>query len=434
MHLVTLPILFVALIALQFTASFSLFSLCNFSFDGLDRACRRKVGRTAFITRILDRQPQAVLTCGIVLILLLITSSSIAVLIVQELARTGEGSMHTVEVAVLLAGLICVQIVSLLLSRALAEVHSERWLAVMFPWLDRVTLLMSPLLGFAGLLTRFVQRFDNSATGSRFDIPPLVRGIFSSLAGTNHDLSSLLKTRDLVQRVIALSKSDAADIMTTRDAIVSLVDSVNPDEARRILLESGYSRIPVLGQTPDDVLGILHAKDLLGRPANSQLHTETLASLCRKPLFVPEITALDTLLATMQRQQVHMAIVLDEYGGVSGLVTTEDILEEIVGEIADEFDRASDDGITLVSDRCWLVDGRVHVDELNERLGLNLPNDEDFDTIAGYVYMRTGRIPRDQETLELDALRFTIGMTDAYRIESIRIEQPDQNLDNRRST
>ena len=137
---------------------------------------------------------------------------------------------------------------------------------------------------------------------------------------------------------------------------------------------------------------------------------------------MPETTGIDTLLETLKREQVHLAVVLDEYGGVAGLVTLEDILEEIVGEIEDEYDVGGGDLVKTIGPTMIEVDARAHIDDLNERFGYGLPEDEDYDTLGGFVITRLGRIPVSGETLEWGRWRFSIESADKRRVRRLRVE------------
>jgi CBS domain containing-hemolysin-like protein len=195
--------------------------------------------------------------------------------------------------------------------------------------------------------------------------------------------------------------------MTPRIDIFSISVNLSLEEARRELLEAGHSRIPVVDSSPDDIVGILYARDLLecfshdGQP-------RSLRSILREPFYVPETTTVDALLERMKRERLHMAIVLDEYGGVAGLVTLEDILEEIVGDIADEFDDVEAASVRHIDPHTIEVDARTHLDELNELFDLDLPEEADFDTVGGFVFNELGRIPQKGETVIWNSLKITI--------------------------
>ena len=218
--------------------------------------------------------------------------------------------------------------------------------------------------------------------------------------------------------------------MTPRTEMMCVAADCTLEEARVSLIEAGHSRMPVIGDSTDDVLGILYAKDLLKalEPHRTGEPIAVLRDIIRDPLYVPLTTPIPALLELMKRQKVHIAIVNDEYGGVSGLVTMEDILEEIVGEIADEYDEddQSEDDIRTVSPSIIETEGRVRLDELNRRFDYGLPPSDDFDTIGGFAFSHIGRMPSAGETLDWERLRLTILEADARRIQRVRIELLDE--------
>ena len=191
------------------------------------------------------------------------------------------------------------------------------------------------------------------------------------------------------------------------------------------VIESGHTRVPVYDKTRDDIVGILYSKDLLPELAKGPDEPRRpLAELLRKPLFVPETKPVDDLLQWFQKSRTHIAVVLDEYGGVSGLVTIEDVLEEIVGEIDDEYDQESEDEIRKIDDDTCEALGRAHVDEINEAMGFDLPENEDFDTIGGFVFAEFGRVPAVGESITWqDAVRVTVLEASRRRVNRVRLER-----------
>jgi len=229
--------------------------------------------------------------------------------------------------------------------------------------------------------------------------------------------------KEMIEGVIEFKKADVTEIMTPRTDIVSIEADALADEARQRVAESGHSRLPVTENGIDSIVGVLYAKDLLlqgtGGGRDEPQHAR---NLMRPPLFVPETKRLDELLSGFRRAKVHMAIVLDEYGGTAGLVTVEDIVEEIFGEIVDEYEQVPPQPIRRIADRMFEVEARVHIDELNDDLSLHLPEDEDYETIGGFVLSRLGRIPKAGEVLERDGLRITVLEAEAMRITRLRLE------------
>lgn len=234
--------------------------------------------------------------------------------------------------------------------------------------------------------------------------------------------------REMIEGVIELGDVEVSQIMTPRTDMVSLPLSRSWDEVIEFAIQAEHTRIPVYNKTRDDIVGILFVKDLLpelAKPAGQRV--QPWSSLLREPYFVPENKPVDDLLQEFQATRHHMAIVLDEYGGVSGLVSLEDVLEEIVGEIVDEYDADLVEGIHEVGQGVAEALGRVHVDELNDRLGIHLPEDRDFDTIGGLVFSELGHVPAPGEQVEYDGVRITVLEATTRRVERVRIERKDQS-------
>jgi len=231
--------------------------------------------------------------------------------------------------------------------------------------------------------------------------------------------------REMIEGVIDLGDADVAEIMTPRTDMHVLHVDAPWDEMLNYVIEMGHTRVPVYEKNRDDIIGILYSKDLLPVLAKGS-DRPPLRKLLRKPHFVPETKAVDDLLEEFQQKRNHMAVVLDEYGGVSGLVTIEDVLEEIVGEIVDEYDEELVEEISRIDESSIEALGRAHVDEINEMLGLDLPDNDDFDTIGGFVFTELGRIPSNGETVEWnDKVRITVLEATPRRIERVRIELID---------
>jgi magnesium and cobalt transporter len=258
------------------------------------------------------------------------------------------------------------------------------------------------------------------------------RGLFSRLMGEDETEEpkkgdeaarggpeAQAERREMIKGVQELSQTTVREVMLPRiDALFFPLD-MNRDELLETVSSCGHSRIPVYRDNVDNVVGVLYAKDLLRVLVKGG--DFELADLVRKPFFVPETKRIDSLLREFKRRRVHMAIVVDEYGGVSGIVCLEDIIEEIVGEIQDEFDNEKEDIIPL-SDGIWICDARADLDDLNEELGLSLPS-ESFETLGGYLFDLFGRIPVRTEKIEKDGIRFTVQDMDGNRIISVKVQR-----------
>lgn len=235
--------------------------------------------------------------------------------------------------------------------------------------------------------------------------------------------------REMIEGVIELGDADVSEIMTPRTDMHMVSVDMPWDEMVADVIESAHTRIPVFDKNRDDVIGVLYSKDLLPELAtgNAELRTP-IRDLLRPAVFVPETKALDDLLQMFQQMRTHIAVVLDEYGGVAGLVTIEDVLEEIVGEIVDEYDEELAVEIERIDDDTCEALGRTHVDEINEAMHMELPDDGDFDTIGGFVFTELGRIPKPGEKLVWQE-KVCIRVLEASkrRIERVRIERLDSN-------
>ncbi len=231
-------------------------------------------------------------------------------------------------------------------------------------------------------------------------------------------------TAEMIENVVEFTSTDVGEVMTPRTDIEGIEKTDDLSEIKAFIGQEGHSRIPVYEEDLDHIVGILYVKDLvpfLGEdPATFRLQP-----LLRSPIVVPETKVVADLLADFQQSEVHMAIVVDEYGGTAGLVTIEDVLEEIVGEIKDEHegDVEEEPELRSLASGSHEVDGRFHVDDLNEALELNLPEDEEYDTIGGYLMACLGRVPDQGDSWDSENVRLTALETTATQVSLIGIEK-----------
>ncbi|MBA7695147.1 Magnesium and cobalt efflux protein CorC [subsurface metagenome] len=250
------------------------------------------------------------------------------------------------------------------------------------------------------------------------------RGFIEKLLGKSSeedevDLSDLDRSaREMIRGVVTLSDTNVREIMVPRIDMVSISLDTPTQESLKAISECGHSRVPVYHETIDNVVGILYAKDLLHYLVKKEGNIE-LEKIIRPAYFVPESKKLDSLLTEFQRRRVHIAIVVDEYGGTSGIVCLEDIIEEIVGEIQDEFDNETED-ILKISDGVYLCDARVNLEDFNEQLKLNIPA-EDFDSLGGFVFDLFGKIPVKYEKMSYKNLDFIIQQMEGHKISNVKI-------------
>jgi len=221
----------------------------------------------------------------------------------------------------------------------------------------------------------------------------------------------------MIRGIQELPETTVKEVMVPRIDVVFLPINSSRDEVLQAVTACGHSRIPVYRETIDDVIGVLYVKDLLHAIVRN-LDVD-LVALVRKPFFVPDSKRIDSLLREFKRRHVHIAIAIDEYGGVSGIVCMEDIIEEIVGDIQDEFDDEREDVISINND-AWLVDARINIADLNDQIHLSLP-DEMFDTLGGFVFDLFGKIPARYEKVSWQSWDFIIQEMDGHRIGTVKI-------------
>jgi CBS domain containing-hemolysin-like protein len=229
--------------------------------------------------------------------------------------------------------------------------------------------------------------------------------------------------RELIESIIEFGDTVAREVMVPRPDMVTIPHDATVSGALDIAIEHGFSRLPVMGEGEDDVVGLAHTKDLM-RAEREGRRDEPAAAVAREARFIPENKPLNRLMREMQAEKFHLAIVVDEYGDIAGMVTLEDCLEELVGEIVDEFDR-EDMEVVRLTDGSYIVDGGMSISDLNELLEIDLP-DEDWDTVAGFVFSTLGHVPERGEAVSSNGWRFAAEQLDGRRIRRVRISVESQ--------
>jgi len=228
--------------------------------------------------------------------------------------------------------------------------------------------------------------------------------------------------QEMIESVLELSETTVDGIMTPRTDIVAVEVNSTLQTLLDAISSQGHSRVPIYEGNIDNVIGFVYAKDLLTEigknPADFKLREKV-----RPAYFVPETKPLRDLLHEFQNQKLHIAVVLDEYGGTAGIVSIEDILEELVGEISDEYDKSKPEPVKRIDANTIELDAKTNISDLNSRFELNLPEEEDYDTLAGFVFSHLGHIPKTGETFDYNNLRLTIVSAETRRIKRIRIQK-----------
>jgi CBS domain containing-hemolysin-like protein len=232
--------------------------------------------------------------------------------------------------------------------------------------------------------------------------------------------------RELIHSVFEFGDTVVREVMVPRPDMVTVRADASLDEAMETILKAGYSRVPIYEGDTDNIVGVLYAKDLLKRIHESKEGAKV-SELGRPPIFVPEQKKVAELLREMQSRRIHMAIVVDEYGGTAGLVTIEDLIEEIVGEIVDEYDQ-EEPLVEPIDENTIRVDAKMPIDEVNELLGADLPHDE-WDTVGGLVFGLTGRVPAVGEKVRYDSLEFVTERVTGRRIQKVVITKGPAEAD-----
>ena len=238
----------------------------------------------------------------------------------------------------------------------------------------------------------------------------------SSLSESQEEIIQEEK-QDMIEGVEGLSSTTVKEVMIPRIDVDFISSDCKKEELIEKIIASGHSRFPVYSESTDNVVGVLYVKDLLKAIANNE--EIDILKIVRKPYFVPESKIIHSLLREFKRRHLHIAIAIDEYGGISGIVTMEDIIEEIVGDIQDEFDKENED-IIFINENSWLCDARINLSDLNETIETQFP-EEDFDSLGGFVFDLFGKVPVKFEKVCWNNFEFIIQAMDGHRINLVKI-------------
>jgi putative hemolysin len=314
-----------------------------------------------------------------------------------------------------------------LVPKSLALSHPERWALVLSRPIDFLGRVLAPVIAVLTSMTRAVTGLLGVQLNQEAAITAEELRLIVERGGEQGVLEA--EEEQMINAVIELGERRVHEVMVPRVSIAALAVGASFEDAIDAVVADGHSRIPVFEESIDEVVGILYAKDLLPYLKLDAGERPPLRKLLRAPVLVPESMTIDDLLHELQRRKVHIAIVLDEYGGTAGLVTIEDLLEEIVGEIQDEYD-VEEPLVVRLSDTQARIDGRADVDALTEVFDttLELEDEEEYDTIGGLVYHRVGGVPSPGDRVELPGLTLTVETTDGRRVGKVLVTRhPEAN-------
>jgi putative hemolysin len=316
-----------------------------------------------------------------------------------------------------------------LVPKTIALAAAERVALALARPVEFLARVLSPVIALLTGVTRTITRLLGAEVSNDAQITAEELRLIVERGGEQGVLEA--EEEQMINAVIELGERHVHEVMVPRVSIVSLPVTATSEQAVDTIVGEGHSRIPVYEKTIDHIVGILYAKDLLPYLRAGSEDPPALRTLLRTPLFVPESMSVDDLLHELQRRKVHLAIVLDEYGGTAGLVTIEDLLEEIVGEIQDEYDVEEPMVVRLSADEARL-DGRADVDELRNLFDVDLPleDEDEYDTIGGLVYHRVGSVPSPGDRVTLDGVTLTVETTDGRRVGKVlAVRSPHEERD-----
>lgn len=414
-----------ALLLVLTLVSIACYSLRRFSRTELDELCEERGNASRFLDILKNWEPSLVaaesarLICSLIYFTFAVTTWDL--LLQSGVRPTTFGGWFDVFMRwVLVVGLILLS--GIVLPGSYARVAGARFLYGTWPFIQGAMSVIRPVVAIVTKSDTLFYRLYGIEEPDPND-PEAMEDEIRTVVDAGERMGAINPNMgSMIDQVMDLKDADVASVMTPRTEMCFVRADMSMAEARQAVLDARHTRMPVVGETVDDIKGILYAKDLLRYVDTPDEDMPSIADICRKAMYVPETTGADKLLETMNRKRIHLAVVLDEYGGVAGLVTMEDLLEEIVGEIVDEDDDEEVDPIKRLSPKVNELDARVHIDDLVEEFDYDLPEDRDYDTIGGFVFSHLGRIPEVDETFEFGNLRFTVLDADARRVLKLRIE------------
>jgi len=344
----------------------------------------------------------------------LIITSSMATLLFTQLLPSPWG-----EIAATLGISLLVLIIAELTPKNIAVRKPSGVAIVLARPVRAFSIILAPVIWGVNVIVGALMRLLGQPGGSQTVAMVTPEDISSTVSLAEETKGITEEEAERLEGVLDLGTITAGDVMKPRVDIVAVPDTMPLMEALDVVLREGHSRIPVYNETIDRIVGILYDKDLLRYLRENETEV-SLADIGRAPIFVPESKRASDLLQQFQRQKIHIAIVVDEFGGTAGLVTIEDLLEEIVGEIQDEYDE-EEPLMVMENDRQWVFDAMVRLEEVNEEMGLDLEADDGIETLGGFVFERLGELPVAGDVVEVDHVTLEVVEVEGRRIKKVRI-------------
>ena len=398
--------------------------LYDIAWHELEDLCQRRK-RDELFGKILDLRERLEFGVGILQSIVISLTACVA-----YLALTGGVSLELVSKTNLACVLALVAFLlvaaSVWIPWAVAKIGAEHYLYFTWRWWWLCSMLFLPLLIGGSFVAAIFQRASGNEDDDEDEEDAFEEEILSILSEAENDGVVKAERADMIEGVMDLDDHDLTKVMTPRSRIDALDVSSSWEEMIEFAVESGRTRIPVYEEKIDNILGVLFVKDLLRESLRSENKRKQLRRLLREPIFAPDKTQLDAMLKIFLAGRMHMAVVTDEYGGLAGVVTIEDILEEIVGEIEDETDASKPLPFRIIDKYEAEVVAELPIDELNEKLGLTLPEEEEFSTVGGLLMAQNNRIPRVGHVIEIDDIKFIILEANRRSIRRVRVITPPE--------
>lgn len=387
-------------------------ALRGFSFVKLQEAFK-KAGKESRLDRFVEKDEKLIVTC---LIFRMVSNIGIFVLLANLMISLGIGYITLFFVAVAVFAVF-----SFAIPYSWAKYTAESILTRTQGLLEFSAWLATPVLGVLAMHDTLVRRLagisEVSPDQAQEDMQDEILSVVEQgrVEGVVDE-----EEKEMIENVLELADTNAEEIMTPRTDVIAIDVKADLTSVLEKISNAGHSRIPVFEETIDNIIGLVYAKDLLSEIGKDAKEFK-LREKIRKAYFVPESKPLRVLLHEFQNQKLHIAVVLDEYGGTAGIVTIEDIIEELVGEIVDEYEETPPEEFREIDDNTVEIDARMYIDDLNDKFDLELPEDEDYDTVGGFVFSHLGYIPKTGDTFDYENVVFTIIAAETRKINRLKI-------------
>jgi len=380
--------------------------------------------RPQLVDKLVEKADTLILTCAFYRLVFNIAALLLLVALLSVLQ--GQFNAFSYVLAFVIA-VAMFSVFSLAIPHAWAKYAGEKLLSRTYKILIAFSLVVTPVLYVLHLYDGFVRRLAG--------VPPATpeeqqeekhEEFLEDLEQHRMEGAVDEEEQEMIENVLEFSDRTADEIMTPRTDLVAIDVNADLPVVLDAIRKAGHSRIPVYEENIDNIVGLIYAKDLLEEIGKNPEQFR-LRDRMREAYFVPETKPLRALLHEFQNQKLHIAVVLDEYGGTAGIVTLEDILEELVGEITDEYEETPQASIRKIDENTFEVDARTYVEDLNDEYELDLPEDEDYDTVGGFVFSRLGYVPKAGENFDYAKLKVTIASAEPRRVKRVRIQKIDES-------